>query len=331
MNSTTLGIVDEDDLAELAKELHGGYYTGIIAVRAVTFAVAVIGITGNVFAYLTASRLDSKTSGTTYIKCLAVADTAAVFQDGILEMGLPIFGIDVRIINRYVCKGIAWYSWTTTIGGNYVLTMFTLDRLTALWLPVLYREKSKPYIAIILSILAEAFAAAVCWPTLFLFDINGEFCEIFNFDYFSEEQMVLFANLAMFLFMLSIPFATILLSNLLIIYKLRQSKKDSGAASGASSSVAKKEREITMQLLTVSIAFMITNAGVSIAVFATTMMNVDTPEKFAIRDFVNFFKELPAVSNNSMNFFLYVLSSAHFRTQFLTMVGFPPKPKQPSK
>ena len=70
----------EDDLAELAKELHGGYYTGIIAVRAVTFAVAVIGITGNVFAYLTASRLDSKTSGTTYIKCLAVADTAAVFQ-----------------------------------------------------------------------------------------------------------------------------------------------------------------------------------------------------------------------------------------------------------
>ena len=60
--------------------------------------------------------------------------------------------------------------------------------------------------------------------------------------------------------------------------------------SGASSSVAKKEREITMQLLTVSIAFMITNAGVSIAVFATTMMNVDTPEKFAIRDFVNFFK-----------------------------------------
>ncbi|XP_063721772.1 type-1 angiotensin II receptor A-like [Symsagittifera roscoffensis] len=315
MNTTT---VEEEDLAALAEELHGGYYTGIIVVRAVTFAIAIIGITGNVLAYMTASRLDSKTSGTTYIKCLAVADTAAVFQDGILEMGLPIFGLDVRTVNRYVCKGIAWYSWTTTIGGNYVLTMFTLDRLTALWLPVMYREKSKPIIAITLSLLAEAFAAGVCWPTLFLFDINGQVCEIFNFDYFSEEQMVLFANLAMFLFMLSIPFATILISNSLIIYKLRQNKKDGG---GGSSLQQKKEREITMQLLTVSIAFMITNAGVSIAVFATTVMNVDTPEKFAIRDFVNFFKELPAVSNNSMNFFLYVLSSQHFRTQFLTMIG----------
>ena len=58
--------------------------------------------------------------------------------------------------------------------GNYVLTMFTLDRLTALWLPVMYREKSKPIIAITLSLLAEAFAAGVCWPTLFLFDINGQ-------------------------------------------------------------------------------------------------------------------------------------------------------------
>ena len=101
----------------MAQELYPQYYTAIIVVRAITFAVAIVGITGNVFAYLTANRLESKTSGSTYIKCLAVADTAAVAQDGIIEMGLPIFGVDVRTVDRYVCKGIAWYSWTTTIGG----------------------------------------------------------------------------------------------------------------------------------------------------------------------------------------------------------------------
>ena len=111
-----------------------------------------------------------------------------------------------------------------------------------------------------------------------------QFCEIFNFDYFSEEQMILFANIAMFLFMLTIPFVTILISNLLIVLKLRASSK------GEKTSLQKKEREITMQLLTVCVAFMLTNIGVSVCVYITTIMDVTTPEAFAVRDFINFLK-----------------------------------------
>ena len=197
--------------------------------------------------------------------------------------------------------------------------MFTLDRLTALYFPIFYREHSKPYIAVCLSILAEQMAALICWPTLFFFDINGKFCEIFNFDYFTEEQMILFANIAMFLFMLTVPFVTILVSNLLIILKLRASSK------GEKTSLQKKEREITMQLLTVCTAFMLTNIGVSVCVYITTIMDVTTPQAFAIRDFINFLKVISAIlsivvseKNVALKILFFLQIKSKQRTDFLT-------------
>ena len=106
-------------MAELAMEEYPEMYDAIEVIRGAALSVAVIGIIGNVLAFMTASKLGSNMSGLTFMKCLAVADSLSASQDGIIEMGLPLFGINLRALNDVACKSFAIFSWTTTIAGSF--------------------------------------------------------------------------------------------------------------------------------------------------------------------------------------------------------------------
>ncbi len=102
---------------QLAVEQYPKLYSTIDVIRAVALTVAIFGISGNILSFITASNMGSNMSGLTFIKCLAVADSLAALQDGVIEMGLPLFGINLRAINNVACKSLAIFSWTTTIAG----------------------------------------------------------------------------------------------------------------------------------------------------------------------------------------------------------------------
>ena len=83
-----------------------------------TVAVTIFGFLGNFFAYMTANNFPQKTSGQTFIKCLAVADLLSALQDGIIESMLPIVGINLMAVNDLVCRFFGWWTFVSTIAGT---------------------------------------------------------------------------------------------------------------------------------------------------------------------------------------------------------------------
>ena len=95
-----------------------------------------------------------------------------------------------------------------------------------------------------------------------------------------------------------VPFFTILSSNVLITYKLRKMK----------GSVSKKEREITVSLIVVSVCFLITNFGIGSIVITTGGMPMDTLRQYLFKKFLN----VVAVSDMKYEIFIVTVFLAPF-------------------
>ena len=70
----------------------------------VGFVVAVCGFGLNSLCYLAANQLPNSSSAT-LIKHVAIFDSWAAFQDGVLDLGFKILGFDLANINVSLCSG----------------------------------------------------------------------------------------------------------------------------------------------------------------------------------------------------------------------------------
>ena len=111
MNITDPAIVEMDEESFWQLDLASD------AVSFFTIFVAVLGFCGNIWTVFAASKLDSDTSGTCFIKCLAVADMSSAFCDGLGAPLIQLSGLPILTINRWVCKSFNYASWLTTFAG----------------------------------------------------------------------------------------------------------------------------------------------------------------------------------------------------------------------
>ncbi|XP_075262404.1 uncharacterized protein LOC142354001 [Convolutriloba macropyga] len=150
------------------------FLQAVRTVRAVTFGIALVGLIANTLVYITASKLGESehSSGFMFMRCLAVSDSMALLQDGIIEMGLPLLGLRMRTLSDYACKVLAFYSWSTTLAANLVLVALSFDRVLALWTPVFYFQRSKPSHALITTIILQIFSMVCTVPTLTFFKVQ---------------------------------------------------------------------------------------------------------------------------------------------------------------
>ena len=97
-------------------------YSDIITIIQIkSIVVTICGFIGNIFTYMTVDKFPQKTSGQTFIKCLAVADFLAAFQDGIIESLLPLIGLNLMTISDLVCRFFGWWTFVTSIFGNFMI------------------------------------------------------------------------------------------------------------------------------------------------------------------------------------------------------------------
>ena len=84
----------------------------------VSLTVTCVGVIGNILAYFVASKLGIASSGTTYIKHLAIADSIAAFWTG--GVSSVFFLLNERLFANYefTCKISRSISWTCIIWGN---------------------------------------------------------------------------------------------------------------------------------------------------------------------------------------------------------------------
>ena len=94
------------------------YYT---AIRSTCFVFCLFGLVGNTLCFLGATRMSENgqnSSGTMFMKCLAVADNLAVVRI-LLNTCVPLFYTNIRRTTNFVCKTISYYSTATMIICEY--------------------------------------------------------------------------------------------------------------------------------------------------------------------------------------------------------------------
>ena len=75
------------------------------------------------------------------------------------------------------------------VAGNYVLASLTIDRSVALWLPILYKQKSNPQVAIVVTSSIVATLCILCLPVISIYHIRDNECNIFDTSILSHNQI----------------------------------------------------------------------------------------------------------------------------------------------
>ena len=125
------------------------------------------------------------------------------------------------------------------------------------------------------------------------------------------------------------PFISLLTMNSFIIHTLRkrvstglasinnQSKDSKGSRKRKQKS---SESQIYMTLLLVTFGFLILTTPPYVLVVVFSMVEFNTPRKFALYFLLYQIAQKAYVTNNAINFFFYVISGKKFRTDLLTLV-----------
>ena len=75
------------------------------------------------------------------------------------------------------------------VTGNYVLVSLTIDRSVALWLPILYKQKSNPQVAIVVTSSIVATLCILCLPVISIYHIRDNECNIFDTSILSHNEI----------------------------------------------------------------------------------------------------------------------------------------------
>ena len=73
--------------------------------------------------------------GAAFMFVLALTDLLAVGYDGIIDMFLFNLGTDFAAMSDYSCKLLKLFSWVTTIASYYVISLLSIDKCLAVWVP----------------------------------------------------------------------------------------------------------------------------------------------------------------------------------------------------
>ncbi|XP_063718150.1 somatostatin receptor type 1-like [Symsagittifera roscoffensis] len=286
-----------------------GYQLPVKVFQFITIVTAFLGFAGNFFAYLTASSFTKKSSGQTFIKCLAVSDTIAAFQDGIMEAMLAFLGVSFFTLHPLLCRFLGWFTYFSSSAAGYVLLAAAFDRLIAIWKPIWYKQKSKPKRAIIASLAIWIVLGLSMLPIFFEYGLDENYC---NFDDTNPWHFLhdwTFSVYYEFIFIggYILPGLSMVFVNALIIYKLRHK----------STSVSRKDREMTLCLIIVCVSFLICLSGLGIMARLSLVFADSKPSE---ANLINYVRKLPAVLNNSMNFYAYFAASSYFRNTFFRIL-----------
>ena len=113
-------VTESSDTSSEVEELET-LAVAIYTLRWVSVVTASGGIAGNAFTYLTASRLGTVSSGTTFIKCMAPVDCLAALANGLIPSGTALLNQKLLTLNKYTCKAGRFLTWTSVLWGTFLI------------------------------------------------------------------------------------------------------------------------------------------------------------------------------------------------------------------
>ena len=109
----TLETYEQNDLNDSNSDLE----TVIPLIRTFTVTVAVFGLFGNTFTVMATSKLKNQTSGTVFMKYLAMIDVCIIICGSVPSFA-GLVGRKVLRANNYTCKIGRFISWAVVFWGE---------------------------------------------------------------------------------------------------------------------------------------------------------------------------------------------------------------------
>ena len=279
-----------------------------------------VGVIANILTLLVVTRPRSRRQSTSlYLTVLAVCDIFVLVLDFINNYPK---GFDVNLIaqSHTVCVLYRWLFSVCFMYSAWVVVLLTVERALIVWFPL--HAKTKFTRAVIKRVLGGVLFVSGVYNVYNLFAWRGaddecDFADGWEDFHANQNMFVTFAAYSY------VPSAILIVANCLIIYRLRQmSKMRSDMQEGVSQSKAPGTDDmtkITITVLAISFSFLIFTVPVSIyyIIQYSTEQHIDMTLIMALLEVIFL---LLVLTNHSVNFGLYILTSKSFRQDFLTLL-----------
>ncbi|XP_060580824.1 growth hormone secretagogue receptor type 1-like [Ruditapes philippinarum] len=297
--------------------------------------VIIFGLTGNILSILAWSRgFHRDTSTAALLTALAIIDTIVLTVPATERWFHRVIYFLIRTDNNVTCKIWAFLSYFAPTSSSWIIVLVTAERFISIWFPmrVGYLSTRKKVICLILVmsvIIGSMYMPVMVHVTVFqnthdTLDIASTKnetsivyftdCDISDQRYREDYLRVLMWLDMAFLFMA--PFVLIVLGNVLIIYKICQSRR---------SGVLHAERDVecrsqvantfTIRAIALSITFLICLLPV------TTYQLVNTNTDVTLPGYADDIIHILLYGNSTCNFILYCAIGSGFRKDLRTALS----------
>ena len=288
--------------------------------------IIVFGCVGNFLAYLVYSRkFFKKTQFSLYLKTLCVTDSIAivVYICSALTRG---WGVNVKNASTFSCKFIWYLYYVPTACSSWIEAIVCFDRMVNILAPTkcnFIKQKRFVYSAIAVVFL---YNLALYVPTLVFFEgpeLDSDWSNRTKCD--ADESFILGLSWADFINSTAVPFLVMLVSTILTVRKLNQSRKSTFMIRSSNESLntlqsAKKREQKDLHYAVTSISlcilFFVLNFGISSYYLISNYIKLSyVDDKLFYGVCICLF-----TSDYSIKFYIYMLVNNHFYKEFKTML-----------
>ncbi|XP_075254529.1 uncharacterized protein LOC142345948 [Convolutriloba macropyga] len=328
---------EQFNITDTAPEPESDNFPWVEATQIASIAGLVITILGfllNYFCFITAGQLPESSSAR-LMKYLAVWDSISSMQDGVFNLGLKAFGVNLASFTRVGCKLFYWHSWASSITASYHIVAMAVDRVLAIKAPFWHREHSSAKLVNKVTVFIAFFFYLFTLPVLYFYDIVPKEDSKCLADWDNYPKFFGYYGMATNYAVFSgIPFVILLGANWVFISALinKPSVEKPKAENGNQRNVTeartkvkrrddRKERNkrsyvIMLMFLTGSyLVFSATTAANNIT--AIQSFGKVSADQSAFRMIIT---EITLILNNSVNFLFYFMSGSVFRSAFKSAI-----------
>lgn len=307
--------------------------------KTVPIAILCIGTIGNVLSFTVLTRPKTRTHSTAvFLIALTIVDFIAMWS-GLIRIILEGYmGIDIRNICTGLCKLHIFLIYASTHASSWLIVGVTVERIVCVWMPLKMRQVRSRKLALLVCCVIILTLSAVNSHLLIGFELSmyddGNIlnstemvCQPAHNKYgtFIDKVWPWIDMTLLFL----LPFAIIIIGNILIIVRVRMSRTMRRYSCPDTSRRALDSNSLyflTALLLTLNIVFMICVAPITVYIIGQYTWwpsgNLLTEKELAMNGLWWVIVNIMVYLNYSVNFILYLACGPMFRDDMKEMFSF---------
>ena len=279
----------------------------------------VIGLTGSILTFSIMYEKAKSKATYLYLTFLSVIDVFALYIPCLRGFIYYLSNGRVDLTKTFKCGWFYLFYYSCTNISVYTVICVAIDRFISVYFPYtaksLSTSKRAVGVCVVISIFQFVLNLHFVWTSR-LVVVDGEMKCIYPEQHAHWMRFVwTWIDLSVFSF---IPVTTLTTLSSLTIYKMAKQRKQIAASHNASTSMSK--RSISISLITVCVVMLLCNTPIVVLNLLTPKLIISTPEQEAGYGLAMAVVEHLMYLNNSINFFLYIVTTKHFRRELTKML-----------